>query len=88
MSTYTTTDKHNRLVIYGFNKPVGYYVNVWEDLDDEKAPIIAENYYTGLTGTKLIEKLEDELGVFIPEYLRKQAMTDLPFEDEKSIWDK
>jgi hypothetical protein len=83
MSTYTTTDKINRLVRYGFNKPVGYYINVWEDLDDEKSPIIAENRFTGLTGIKLVEKLEEGLDVFIPEHLRKQAMNDLPFEDEE-----
>jgi hypothetical protein len=83
MSTFRTTNENGQLIMYGFNKPVGYYVNVWKDLDDEKPPIIAENHFTGLTGAKLVEKLEDELGVFIPEYRRKQAMKNLPFEDEE-----
>jgi hypothetical protein len=74
MSTFRTTNENGQLIMYGFNKPVGYYVNVWKDLDDEKPPIIAENHFTGLTGTKLVEKLEDELGVFIPEHLRKQQL--------------
>lgn len=88
MSTFRTTNENGQLIMYGFNKPVGYYVNVWKNLDDEKPPIIAENYFTGLTGAKLVEKLEDELGVFIPEYIKEQAMSNLPFEDKKLLEDE
>ena len=82
MSIFIAKDKEGRLVHYGFDAPyAGYFITVWEGDSSEEEPIIVEDRWTGLNGGKLIEMLEDELGVFVPEYRRKQALGDMPFEE-------
>jgi hypothetical protein len=88
MSIFKTKDKEGRSIHYGFDAPyAGYFVTVWKDSSTEKEPIIVEDRWTGLNGGKLIEMLEDEFGVFVPECRRRQALEDMPFEDEDSSFE-
>lgn len=83
MSSYKVTDKNGRSVMYGFDKAYsGYFVTVWEGDPDEEDPIIERDRFSGMTGSKLVEMLENELGITVPEPHREQALMDLPIEDE------
>lgn len=82
MSIFIAKDKKGRLVHYGFDEPyAGYFVTVWRDNSKEEEPVVVEDRWTGMNGSKLIVMLEDDLGVFVPEHRRRQAFEDMPFED-------
>lgn len=81
MSSFRVIDKKGRLVMYGFDKPyAGYFVTVWKDNSDKEDPIIEEDRWSGMTGSKLVEMLQYELGISLPEDHKDQALSDLPIE--------
>lgn len=63
---YIATDRQGRLLVYGFDKALGYYFDVYPGPDDPEEPVEQHSCFTGMTGAKMMDEF-GRRGVKVPE---------------------
>lgn len=78
MSRYTTKDRQGRLVVYGFDKALGYYFDVYPGPDDSEDLVEQHSWFTGMTGGKMMDEFSKR-GIKVPPEHLHAAAGDDPF---------